>query len=134
MPNTSFRITFRLYYPNSRVQCSETSHPACFDDARLQQRNTICHEAIEGNAVHRAASTDETAAQRIERQKFEILQQLQNTVQALVSINSGDARSPHSNRCQLKYKSGADGVLRGVGSQFDGVFDPSSEPRHEWRH
>lgn len=90
----------------------------------MQQRNTLRPEAIEENALHRAAGTDETAAQRIERQQSMVSPQLKNTDKALARTPNGDPCACHSDRCQLEP---CNDILQGVGSQFSGVSDPSFE-------
>lgn len=109
---------------------SANSRNRCVDDTTLQQRNTVCPETIEGNALHRAASTDETAAQRVERQQSVAALQLQTTDGSLAHITNGNNGASHSNRNPPKHDRPANAVLHGVGSQFAGSPDPASESRN----
>lgn len=98
-----------------------------------QQRHTISYEAIEENALHRAATTDESAAQRIERQQSVVSSQLQETEKAFAGHNDTEHCDFHSNGCQEKHETVADGILHGVGSQFVGRSDPLSDSLDQGR-
>lgn len=92
-----------------------------------QQRHTISPEAIEGNVLHRAANTDESEAQRIERQQSAVSWQLQGIGRALAGDNNAGPCDTPSNGSQEKYEAVVDGILHGVGSQFVGRSGPLSE-------
>lgn len=87
-----------------------TSHTAA------QQDHSRYMETIGDNAIHRAANSNETAAQRVQRQQASIASQLQriegelphNTIE-----DSSISRNSESQRSAV-----ADDLLCGVGSQF----------------
>lgn len=99
------------------------------DDATTQKRNSLCLEEIDGNVVFRAANTNETAAQRIEHRESVVAIQIQLIDEALGCVINGDSDASHSDRCQPNPV--ANGTLHGVGSQFSGSSDPSSDSRHQ---
>lgn len=107
-----------------------TSKHGFVENAATQKRNTVCREAVEGNALSRAASTNETAAQRIARQESVVAIQIQLTDEALRRVTNGGSHASHSDRCQPESLA-TSGVLQGVGSQFGDSSDPSSDSRHQ---
>lgn len=73
-------------------------------------------ETISDNAIHRAANSNETVAQRIQRQQASIASQLQRIESKLPqSTNEGSSVSRND---ELRRSGVADDLLYGVGSQF----------------
>lgn len=73
-------------------------------------------ETISDNAIHRAANSNETVAQRVQRQQASIVSQLQRIESELPqSTNEGSSVSRND---ELRRSGIADDLLYGVGSQF----------------
>lgn len=81
-----------------------------------QQGHRSCMEAISENAIHRAANSNETTAQRVQRQQALIASQLQLIDSSLPHDASHVPPTIRNNKPQRSAAS--DDLLYGVGSQF----------------
>lgn len=82
-----------------------------------QQNHSYCVETIGDNVIHHAATSNETAAQRVQRQQASIASQLQR-IKGGLPHNTKEGPSVSSNN-EPRQSAVADDLLYGVGSQFD---------------
>lgn len=81
-----------------------------------RQDDSSCMETVSNNAIHRAANSNESAAQRAQRQQASIASQLQHIEGELPHST---IQGPLTSRDHEPRRSGvADGLLCGVGSRF----------------
>lgn len=81
-----------------------------------QQVHSHYMETISDNAIHRAANSNETAAQRVQRQQASIASQLQRIEGKLPHNTAEDSSISRNSKSQQSAI--ADDLLYGVGSQF----------------
>jgi hypothetical protein len=82
-------------------------------------------ETISGNAIHRAANSNETTAQRVQGQQASIASQLQRIENSLPH-SSDEGSSNIGNTNPQRSAASDDHLLYGVGSQFGAT---SGSPR-----
>lgn len=88
-----------------------------------QQACKVRSEAVEASCLHRAANSNETAAQRIHRQQAVMGSQLQRIEESLGRTTNGQATMVAADRPQRGFV--GDDLLLGVGSQFASGSDPA---------
>lgn len=109
----------------SLIQDSDSVRPGSHHHTVSQQSYHAGFEVTETNCLQRAAQSNESAVQRVQRQQAVIGSQLQRIDECLNRTSDGDMSA---------IGSGRDGsglvdndLLRGIGSQFDGVSGPNSK-------
>lgn len=107
----------------SLIQNSDSVRPVSYHHTVPQQSYNAGSEAIEANCLQRAANSNETALQRMQRQQAVIGSQLERIDECLNRASNGFAPAVCADRS--RHELVGNEFLQGIGSQFDGVSGPN---------
>lgn len=117
------RIVFISSFIVSLIENSDNDRPRTYHHTIPQQPYHNVFKATEVNCLQRAANSNETAMERIQRQQVVIGSQLQRINECLNHTTSSHTSDVGAYRPQRGPN--VNGLLQGVGSQFDGVSGPN---------
>lgn len=107
----------------SLIPNSDSVRPGLYHHTIPQQSYNTELEAIEAVCIQRAANSNETALQRMQRQQAVIGSQLQRIDECLNRTKNGQSSAVGGDSPQSGLF--VDDLLQGIGSQFEGVSGPN---------
>lgn len=107
----------------SLIPISDSVRPGLYRHTIHQQSYDTGLEAIEANCIQRAANSNETDVQRVQRQQAVISSQLQRIDECLNRTKDEQSSAVGDDRPQRGLV--VSSLLQGIGSQFDGVSGPN---------
>lgn len=107
----------------SLIQDRDSVRPGSYHHTVPQQSYNAGFEVTEANCLQRAAQSNESAVQRMQRQQAVIGSQLQRIDECLHGTSDGNMPAVGAGRAGSGLVD--DDLLQGIGSQFDGVSGPN---------